>query len=101
MEREYPDLWQFLGGWFNQDWPLDHDSPGDVLRYAVAKEPPTLVSTVIAEIERFLRENGEVTQQELHQLGADIVPESFGWTPTEFVEWVREELIRLSESPTS
>jgi hypothetical protein len=52
---DLPQLGQFLGAWFHQDWTEEgHTSPMDVVRAYARDETPKVVRETIKEIEALL-----------------------------------------------
>ncbi|KPN89045.1 contact-dependent growth inhibition system immunity protein [Pseudomonas nunensis] len=60
MSEKFPDLFQFLAGYFHQDWNCDHDTEDDVIRLFIAEASPETVLRVKDELQFVLRTiNGE------------------------------------------
>jgi hypothetical protein len=55
MIAEFPNLFQFLAGYFHQDWSSDHEAEDDVVRSFVAEASPETVSRVKGELQLVLR----------------------------------------------
>jgi CdiI immunity protein len=89
-----PQLHQFLGGYFHQDWALDRDSWQPVVEEFVTESPHSLVVETAAELSDVLAANisdAELTTL-LDRLGASVAPAGFGMTVT---AWLEALLLRL------
>ena len=64
----YPELDQFLGCYFHQSWPDDHELAGvpfeAIVRYFQAKNPAATVTQTVRELEEFL--SLELSEKELY-----------------------------------
>jgi len=56
-DTAYPALWQFLAGYFHQDWDIDHGTEFEVIDYYIKNNWRGEVERVIENIDRFLREH--------------------------------------------
>jgi hypothetical protein len=77
-DSEFPALFQFFGGYFNQDWRTEYETPAGAIKAYVAEAPPEAVSEAATEIDRVLSlELGEVALARLLREGFDCnyVPE--------------------------
>jgi CdiI immunity protein len=54
MNEQFPNLAQFFGGCFNQDWALDDPTPEAVVRRFVAENSQMFVTDVLTELDQFL-----------------------------------------------
>ena len=54
MNRDYPELQQFLAGYFNQDWVDDHESANDVIDFFIAESSDETISAVQLELENLI-----------------------------------------------
>lgn len=71
MNQDYPELQQFLAGYFNQDWAYDHKSADDVIDFFISDISADVLSEVQSELDRLIMTNK--TEQELQDyLFADI-----------------------------
>ena len=53
MRDRYPELHQFLGGYYHQDWTLDYSTPDAALRSFIGDSDPderAIVSTQLREV---------------------------------------------------
>lgn len=53
----YPNLLEFFGGYFHQDWDLEDANPDDVIRRFQSSEPRENVEAVIDELNTLLSSN--------------------------------------------
>ncbi|WP_124429834.1 contact-dependent growth inhibition system immunity protein [Pseudomonas sp. R2-37-08W] len=71
MNQDYPELQQFLAGYFNQDWIDDHDSANDVINFFRSESSDETLTTVQLELAKLI--STPKTEQELqHYLLFDI-----------------------------
>jgi CdiI immunity protein len=54
-ERQFPDLYQFFGGRFNQDWDLDAPDDSGVIKRFKSEEPPEFVHAVREQLHALIR----------------------------------------------
>ena len=50
MENEYPELFQFLGCYFHQDWMCESSEPDGMIRLFVSDSVPSTIDAVKKEI---------------------------------------------------
>jgi len=94
-ETAYPELFQFLGGYFHQDWALDATTPTEVVRGFLAEAPTEQVAGVVAEVDRLLA--GEPSDAALarvvyEELGCDYDPTPDGVSVRDWLRHVRASL---------
>jgi CdiI immunity protein len=98
---DLPQLAQFFGGWFHQDWTEEgSDWPTDVVRAYMQEETPKAVRKSIKEIEALLASRLPPTQMRRligDELGCAYDPTADGKT---FRAWLREvhEILRKSQA---
>ncbi len=98
--RDLPQLAQFLGGWFHQDWPDEgYASPADVVRAYAREETPQAVRATMKEIDSLLASRLPPTQMRrllVDELGCAYDPTADGKT---FRSWLREvhEILRKTK----
>ncbi|WP_439862662.1 contact-dependent growth inhibition system immunity protein [Pseudomonas antarctica] len=63
MNQDYPELQQFLAGYFNQDWVDDHKSADDVIDFFISDVSANTVLKVQSELDRLI--TTQKTEQEL------------------------------------
>ncbi|MGY2138838.1 contact-dependent growth inhibition system immunity protein [Pseudomonas reactans] len=63
MNQDYPELQQFLAGYFNQDWVDDHKKADDVIEFFISESSDDTLLEVQEELDKLMR-SGK-TEQEL------------------------------------
>ena len=63
MNQDYPELQQFLAGYFNQDWMCDHKNADDVIAFFTSDVSTDVLLEVQSELDRLIMTN--MTEQEL------------------------------------
>lgn len=63
MNKDYPELQQFLAGYFNQDWMADHQSASDVIDFFVSDISADTLLKVQSELDKLI--TTQKTEQEL------------------------------------
>jgi hypothetical protein len=91
----YPELGQFLGGYFHQDWSYEQRRIGgsfaDVVRSFLTTNPATTVMQTIRELTEFL--GLELSEEELrdtllHEFGSYVRAPGLGLTYRQWLEAV-------------
>lgn len=54
MNEDYPELQQFLAGYFNQDWVDDHENADDVINFFISKASAAMLAKVQWELEKLI-----------------------------------------------
>jgi hypothetical protein len=92
--RALPQLAQFLGGYFHQDWPVDRAGWEEVVDDFVSESAPASVSGCAAELRSVIAAQlGDAALAHLLEvLGSELDPSAFGLGPA---EWLRAVLDRL------
>ncbi|MGY1922789.1 contact-dependent growth inhibition system immunity protein [Pseudomonas tolaasii] len=54
MNQDYPELQQFLAGYFNQDWMDDYDSANDVIDFFISDVSADTLFKVQLELDRLI-----------------------------------------------
>jgi hypothetical protein len=102
-DSEFPALFQFFGGYFNQDWRTEYETPVDAINAYVADAPPEAVSEAATEIDRVLSlELDEAALARLLREGFDCnyVPELDDGLVSDWLLHVRDDLRRgIAETP--
>lgn len=71
MNQDYPELQQFLAGYFNQDWMEDHKSASDVIDFFISDVSADTLFKVHSELHKLI--TSQKTEQALQDyLFADI-----------------------------
>lgn len=63
MNQDYPELQQFLAGYFNQDWMHDHKSANDVIDFFISDVSADILFQVQSELDSLIKT--KKTEQEL------------------------------------
>ena len=63
MNKDYPELQQFLAGYFNQDWVDDHKSANDVIDFFISESSEETITIVLSELEKLI--SAKKTEQDL------------------------------------
>ena len=96
LRDEFPALFQFFGGWFNQDWDLDAADDNGVIRRFVEEEAPEQVAAVRQQLNRFLdlHLDESATEEALaRDFGCDYNSAPNGLSVT---EWLHKVAVRLN-----
>lgn len=90
----FPQLRQFLGGYFHQDWPVDHDRWEEVVDDFVAESPRSVVTDSASELGALLDQQLDDVELEavLEALGCSVDPSAFNLSA---VDWLRAVARRL------
>jgi hypothetical protein len=97
MNSEFPELQQFLGGYFHQDFHVEYDSPDDAINAFKTDATPTQKQSVSEELRKvlsLLTSKPELEDTMLARLWCCYVPTSDGLTPH---EWLNHVYRRLAE----
>ena len=79
LRTDLPDLAGFLGGYFHQDWTLDHQSADEVIEVFRADVDDETRERLNAQIDMILAEESEVTDTMLYDLRCSYVTWSDGF----------------------
>jgi hypothetical protein len=92
----YPQLRQFLGGYFHQDWPLDSGRWEDVADDFVAESTRSSVAQTADELRSLLaqRFSDEETEAVLEGLGCNVDPAAFHLGARAWLEAVQGRITR-------
>ncbi|PLR63510.1 hypothetical protein QCBJ_10300 [Pseudomonas sp. QC2] len=71
MNQDYPELQQFLAGYFNQDWVYDHEKADDVIDFFISESSEDTILEVQAELDKLMR-SGKTEQELEAYLFSDI-----------------------------
>ncbi|EGK88625.1 hypothetical protein D0A34_17810 [Microcoleus vaginatus PCC 9802] len=95
MINQFPHLTQFFSSYFHQDWPLEADTPSDVVNNYRSSEPPTTVEAASQELSKLLQMPIAPADLEafiLDELGCCYDPQSENQTVREWLESVQKSL---------
>lgn len=92
----FPQLQQFLGGYFHQDWPVDSDGWEEVAADFVAESPVAVVTETAAELRTLLAAGyGDVELEAIIEgLGGDVDPTAFNLRADDWLKALLESLAR-------
>lgn len=76
MKNKFPELFQFLAGYFNQDWMEDFNSSVEVIDSFAHEEPETFVNDVRRELRELIESNynEEELAKIIDDLGCEYIP---------------------------
>ncbi|MEG3917821.1 contact-dependent growth inhibition system immunity protein [Microcoleus sp. POL10_C6] len=95
MINPFPHLTQFFSSYFHQDWPLEADTPSDVVNNYRSSEPPASVEAASQELSKLLEMPIAPPDLEaliLDELGCYYDPQSENQTVREWLESVQKSL---------
>ncbi|MEG4535328.1 contact-dependent growth inhibition system immunity protein [Microcoleus sp. D2_18a_D3] len=95
MINQFPHLTQFFSSYFHQDWPLEADTPSDVVNNYRSSEPPATVEAASQELSKLLKMPIAPADLEafiLDELGCYYDPQSENKTVREWLESVQKSL---------
>ncbi|MEZ1318435.1 contact-dependent growth inhibition system immunity protein [Pseudomonas fluorescens] len=55
MNQEYPELHEFFGAYFHQDWTVEHDTAEQVIEYFSSHSDPADLTLVLQELGSLLK----------------------------------------------
>ena len=95
MINQFPHLTQFFSCYFHQDWPLEADTPSDVVNNYRSSEPPESIEAASQELSKLLEMPIAPADLEtfiLDELGCYYDPTSENPTVREWLESVQKSL---------
>lgn len=96
MQAEFPNAFQFLGGYFHQEYPVDSGNPDGALERFIADSPPETRLFVALELRRLLIQfQGKALARVIFELGCDYRPEANGTTTA---DWLHNVACKLEDS---
>ncbi|MBD1828742.1 contact-dependent growth inhibition system immunity protein [Microcoleus vaginatus GB1-A2] len=99
MINQFPHLTQFFSSYFHQDWPLEADTPSDVVNSYRSSEPPASVEAASQELSKLLEMPIAPADLEafiLDELGCYYDPQAENQTVREWLESVQKSLTNPS-----
>jgi contact-dependent growth inhibition (CDI) system CdiI-like immunity protein len=98
--ESFPNLWQFLGGYFHQDWMHDASDPDDIIKVFVNDSSNDVLASVRTELNKLL--NQDLSDADLRELltklGCYVHYPAFGMTAREWLTQVRARLSELADA---
>lgn len=91
-DEKYPDLHQFLGGYFHQDWTRDHSTSDDVIRSFIDNSTATERSHVVAQLHDLLSVPDPALGPAVLGLGGYYDPTPDGQTLRQWLEALADTL---------
>ncbi|WP_431287075.1 contact-dependent growth inhibition system immunity protein [Roseateles chitinivorans] len=89
----FPDLAEFISGWFHQDFDINGDTLEEVVGVFRREVQADYAERVSLDIGRFLAsEDGDLNDRFQRMFQPDIIPTAFRPTTREFLEAIRSEL---------
>lgn len=93
----YPDLWQLIGAYFNQDFDMFGDSIEELIALYISESDSVTRKRVIKDIDRFVSENaGTVEEAYCREFGEEI---DWGISHQEFLKKIRLLLVERLDAP--
>lgn len=95
MSNQFPYLTQFFSSYFHQDWPLEADTPSDVVNNYRSSEPRPSVEAASQELSKLLKMPIAPADLEafiLDELGCYYDPQSENQTVRQWLESVQKSL---------
>ncbi|MCW6052483.1 contact-dependent growth inhibition system immunity protein [Microcoleus sp. A2-C5] len=99
MIDQFPNLTQFFSSYFHQDWPLEAETPSDVVKNYLSSEPPESIEATSEELSKLLEmpiSEPDLETFMLDELGCYYDPNSENQTAREWLESVQKYLNNLS-----
>ncbi len=101
LSEQFPDLEQFFGAYFHQDW-MDFDEAAEtVIERFVNDATQDELSSTIGELDQLLSlglPEAELEHVMYKELGCYYNPEPDGISMSEWLRWVRSMLVKYAQS---
>lgn len=94
-DSEFPALFQLFGGYFHEDWRVEHENPSAALTAFLEEAPPEAVREAAAELARVLDlpvDDAALGALLREGFGCAYVPAHDGFTNEGWLASVRERL---------
>jgi CdiI immunity protein len=95
MVERFPELAQFFGCYFHQDWDIEAADDEGLVRLYLSQEPESSITAARRELDEFLAEDlseDELATTLLHSFGCYYSPTFFGFTTRRWLERIRDLL---------
>jgi hypothetical protein len=94
MREKYPHLFQFFGGYFHEDWPLESPLWQDAVALFVKESKPETVLAVYDEVTALRSEtvDDKVLGRALFDLGSCYTPLPDGMSNSEWLQEIQKQL---------
>ncbi len=92
--EKYQTLYQFLSGYFHQDWPEEFGTVEEVIKAFIINEPEVIRRKAHSELEHLIYDigNRKVDQTILDELGCYYNPEVDGVTILDWLQFLCSKL---------
>ncbi|WMD21369.1 contact-dependent growth inhibition system immunity protein [Achromobacter seleniivolatilans] len=92
VRGQYPELEQFMGGWFHQDWVDTGETIAEIVQDYKSGSNAETVHKVCLEMNAFLANYGANSDAAFRQLWKSIDPATLGHTAASFFDEVKRIL---------
>jgi hypothetical protein len=92
LRGQYPELEQFMGGWFHEDWADNGETMEEVVRDYKSECNAEQIRTVCFEMNAFVANYGADSYAAFRKLWTSVDPVLLGHTVTSFFEEVKRIL---------
>jgi phenylalanyl-tRNA synthetase beta subunit len=95
MTNQFPHLTQFFSSYFHQDWPLEANSPNEVVENYRNSESPESIEGALAELNKLLEmpiAQPDLETFILEELGCYYNPEASNQTVKQWLHSVQQSL---------
>jgi len=93
MSDRYPRLWEFIMGYFHEDYDLFGNSAHELMLHYKRNSSQETIDNVLLEIERFKSDNCDNFDYVFaNEFRGQFVPESWGYTPGSFLDELKKLL---------
>lgn len=92
VRGQYPELEQFMGGWFHQDWVDTGETIEEIVLDYKSVSRSEQVYQVCSEMSAFIADYGPASDEAFRRLWKSIDPASLGYTAASFFEEIKRIL---------